>query len=331
MSESRNVYCGKRMDRKDSLLTRLMALLVGKKQVQCNSQSRCLDCKRKQQLLCRNYYLIYTTSLLDALNGRFSRVSMRFIREMHQLGVGEVERTMRDYYETLYIRPGEQDLGHRHFKERVLPKNPIPDNDVALRGNNYWKTILFLVLVNYYFEPCCSRQKTQSCGCLYNTGSNRRTLSTTDLSNDGDYGETIADLLKLRVQYLARNASQYQRHFDRYNCELFQCDNGTHYLFLNRVWLTVSSIVFKIYKIPLYYLYYEHDSIFECIRHVDRHYNIDVRIQKDDRLVIDLSFTIPELVDKRVDTYWYKKMKHLDLAVSRQAFDKTITDSFLWE
>jgi len=62
----------------------------------------------------------------------FIYLPQNIILELVRIGSSDVERSMRDYYEELYI--GETDENHNFFKNNVLRQSPFINckNDYAL-------------------------------------------------------------------------------------------------------------------------------------------------------------------------------------------------------
>lgn len=67
---------------------------------------------------------------------------------MYKKSVRSIERELRGYYERLYIK--NPDESHSYFMNNVLTSSFIYENDIALRGNNFWKVVLYTSGSEYY-------------------------------------------------------------------------------------------------------------------------------------------------------------------------------------
>lgn len=99
--------------------------------------------------MCNNYHLYnryYNFKL--ALQYYFPNASESVIYEMYKLSVGNIEREMRCYYEKLYIK--NPDSSHSHFVNNILPKSFTYNDDFTLRGNKFWKVVLYVSGLEIY-------------------------------------------------------------------------------------------------------------------------------------------------------------------------------------
>jgi hypothetical protein len=86
----------------------------------CTPEFMCHSCRYRKKLLCKKYHLYNKYSFKMTLQYYFPNVSFNVISKMCDIGVGNVERELLNYYENLYIK-------HRRiafiFRYNILPQS----------------------------------------------------------------------------------------------------------------------------------------------------------------------------------------------------------------
>lgn len=184
----------------------------------------CRSCRYRKKLLCKKCHLYKKYSFKIALQHYFPNVTDNVIDKMCDIGVGNVERELRNYYENLYIK--YKDESHSYFDNNILPQSFTYDNDVALKGKKFRKVILYMSIVSLYKKhfPYIAHNNFNGIVDVENTSQirvrdtwNMPTRDDLDVYNNSDINYySFVDFFKL---YLHLNTFTNTDSIDRYNID----------------------------------------------------------------------------------------------------------------
>jgi len=312
MANQYNVACGMLVEPKNKPKRNVISTIIKRitggthddEFKKCTPGFMCHSCRYRKALLCKKYHLYKKYGLKIALQYYFPNVSDNVIDKMCDIGVGNVERELRNYYENLYIK--YKDESHSFFVNNILPQSFTYDNDVALKGNRFWKVILYMSIVSLYEKefPCTTQISVRD------TWSTRDDL---DVYNNSDinYYYSFVDFFKL---YLNLNTYTNTNFIDIYNIDDTNID-------LNALFLIDScKMLLAAFNWSITFLF--DNSIFV---NYDNHYyilNCFINTEFEKRIYVN--------IENNYDNIRHTTYEYLDLMVSNKLIVKASFKEYEW-
>ncbi|CAH1732275.1 unnamed protein product [Aphis gossypii] len=120
------------------------------KRKKCTKATMCERCSERRKKLGKNYHHYNSVAKISSsLRYYFKHLPDFLYHGLAYYSRFDIEVDMRSYFETLYI--DNTDHGHQKFKEMLCTNSIMGDmhTDRAFIGNNYWKVLIYKVILNH--------------------------------------------------------------------------------------------------------------------------------------------------------------------------------------
>lgn len=324
-----NVSCGQRISSNNSFFYDLKSKIFKHQNFKtCNVNNLCERCRQRKRQQCKNYHLSRSPSvLICGLRHYFKNVPDHIIWDVQRCGSPIVEYEMRTYFEQLYIT--NTDDNHEYFKNSLLNNAKFITaykNDFALSGNNFWLIILYMVIrqrcdaiitndkSNRHLEylNLTTATKNNNLSHLPSRGNNNIISSNNIRASQNTLLTFFENYIKINIH---DKFIENKKNLDKYDLGIpLYAESLYKYYVINSF-----SIIFKLYKIPLKYLFINNANFalkFHCYSRLS--YNLQVTFFKDGAYDFNNELNIPR-VGTQQNRDLIKRVNYLDLAVDIRA------------
>jgi len=246
--------------------------------------------------------------------------------ELVQIGLSEVERSMRDYYEELYI--SNPDSEHSFFKNSVLRKSPFSncENDYALLGHNYWTKVLYLVLKGKYKpNEAYFHEQIEKLNLLTYTLKKKNNIFHNFSASNNNLcfnNDSINIFFEDHIRYMRQQFHKIKKKIDKLDLSIGLDDNRLFSFYI----YNALTLFFKLLHIPLHLMFIYSKDIDLQITYNNKYFNVILKILKNNNEdpFLDLNFYTQGISKNSYYSSMNKKIKYLDLAVDETQINNNL-------
>jgi len=247
------------------------------------------------------------------------------------IGVSDVERSMRDYYEELYV--SNPDSGHAFFKNNILRKSPFSncENDYALLGNNYWSKVLYLVLESEYKpNEVYLHEQIEKLNLLTNTLKKKNNIFhnfSTSNNNLSFNPDSLNIFFEDHIRYVREQFHKIKKKINNLDLSI-DLDDDTLFSFYI---FNACTLFFKLHHIPLQFMFIYRKDIDFQIKYNNGYYKVIFKIFKNNNedSSLDLYFYTQGLSEDSYYSTMNKNIQYLDLAVDETQLNNSLNSMMI--